>query len=113
MPNDQITAAVKVLSRTVIYPHEAEALDIIRLALEPEEPTLCPFPEADMRDAYQALPARLTPEENQRLIQLFVQNTDVDTLYTTIQEFLAEPSTAPTSPLVQNRSSANVVRWLR
>jgi hypothetical protein len=97
MPTSEaLQNALSTLSRTVIYPHEAEALDIIRLGLEPEEPTtVCPFPEADMRDAYQALPARLSQEETQHLIQLFVRNTDVDTLYTTIQEFLAEPLTAP------------------
>jgi hypothetical protein len=107
MPTSEaLQNALSTLSRTVIYPHEAEALDAIRLALEPEEPTVCPFPEADMRDAYHDLPARLTPEENQHLIQLFVQNTDVNTIYTTIQQFCRTPA----SPLVQNRSSANVVR---
>jgi hypothetical protein len=99
MPTSEaLQNALSTLSRTVIYPHEAEALDIIRLGLEPEEPVTCPFPEADMRDAYHDLPIRLSHEENRRLIQLFVQNTDVNTLYTTIQEFLYQPQLNTSEP---------------
>jgi hypothetical protein len=88
MPNDQIAAAVKVLSRTVIYPHEAEALDIIRETIKQHAVDGAPNPTTPIvRNIYSQAALQLGAEGTRMLLQLLIHSSDAATLQTVFDAY--------------------------
>jgi hypothetical protein len=87
MPNDQIAAAVKVLSRTVIYPHEAEALETLSNAANQAAPVE-PAHTALIRDSYSQQVLHLSLEEIQTMAVLLIHRTGAETLNEVFDEYI-------------------------
>jgi hypothetical protein len=81
-------AALNVLSRTVIYPHEAEALETVKGTISQLEAELAPNPNAPIvRSLYSQAALQLNPEDTQTLLLLLIQNSNVDTLTVAFDEY--------------------------
>jgi hypothetical protein len=81
-------AALNVLSRTVIYPHEAEALETVKSTISQLEAELAPNPTTPIvRNIYSQSALQLGAEGTRLLLQLLIQSSDPDTLQTVFDAY--------------------------